>query len=62
MMREQYLTGHMPWEGGEDEKAYICPVCGAEEPEKFYIDDIRDCVGCSECISEADFPDGRDFL
>lgn len=27
-----------------------CPVCGAYEPEHYYLDEDEECVGCSECI------------
>ena len=33
-----------------------CPVCGALEPELYYLDDDEECIGCSECVHETDFP------
>lgn len=27
-----------------------CPVCGAYEPEYYYLDDDEECIGCSECV------------
>lgn len=27
-----------------------CPVCGAFEPEHFYMNDDEECVGCYECV------------
>ena len=56
MTREQYLTGHMPWEGDEDEKVHRCPVCGAIGPYKYFISDERGCVGCTECLWTSDYP------
>ena len=37
-------TNGMP----EDEKIY-CPVCGAEDPEDFILDDGGDIIGCECC-------------
>lgn len=31
-----------------------CPVCGAYEPEYYYLDDDEECIGCSECIYKTD--------
>lgn len=31
-----------------------CPVCGAYEPEHYYLDEDEECVGCSECIYETE--------
>ena len=28
----------------------VCPVCGAEEPDDFYVMD-GEVIGCSECVS-----------
>ena len=28
----------------------VCPVCGAFEPEHYYINDDEECIGCSECV------------
>ena len=28
---------------------YSCPVCGADEPEDFIIDDSGDIIGCDCC-------------
>ena len=27
-----------------------CPVCGAYEPEHFFMNDDEECVGCYECV------------
>lgn len=35
-----------------DEDIRECPVCGALYPEKFYINDDEDCIGCDICIHE----------
>ena len=32
----------------------VCPVCGAFEPEHYYINDDEECVGCSECVRKSD--------
>ena len=37
-----------------DEDVKECPVCGALYPEKFYIDDDEECVGCDICVHEVD--------
>ncbi len=58
---EQARTGNHGADG-YDYETYECPGWGAEDPDKFYIDDYGDCVGCTECISESGYPDGRDFL
>lgn len=31
-----------------------CPVCGAYEPEYYYLDEDEECIGCSECIYKTD--------
>ncbi len=31
-----------------------CPVCGAYEPEYYYLDDDEECIGCSECVYRTD--------
>lgn len=31
-----------------------CPVCGAFEPEYYYLDDDEECIGCTECIYRTD--------
>lgn len=28
-----------------------CPVCGNNWPEKLYVDDFGEVVGCNDCIS-----------
>ncbi len=28
----------------------VCPVCGAVDPEHFYMNDDEECVGCYECL------------
>lgn len=37
-----------------DEDIRVCPVCGALYPEKFYINDDEDCIGCDFCIYAVD--------
>ena len=32
----------------------VCPVCGAFEPEHYYINDDEECIGCSECVRKSD--------
>ncbi len=27
-----------------------CPVCGAYEPDHFFMNDDEECVGCYECV------------
>lgn len=55
---ERARTGNYGEDGYNDE-TYTCPVCGAEDPDKFYIDFCGYCIGCSDCINESDYPDGR---
>ncbi len=35
-----------------DEDIRECPVCGALYPEKFFLNDDEDCVGCDICVHE----------
>ncbi len=53
---ERARTGNYGEDGYEE---YSCPVCGADSPDKFYIDNYGDCVGCTECVTKSDNPDGR---
>lgn len=39
-----------PWGDDESEE---CPVCGAVDPEQFYLTD-NECIGCSECVKSVD--------
>lgn len=34
----------------DDGSEMKCPVCGAYEPEYFYLDDDEECIGCTECV------------
>lgn len=34
----------------EERETEQCPVCGAIEPEHFYMNDDEECVGCYECV------------
>ncbi|MCI8404800.1 MAG: hypothetical protein HFE49_07865 [Clostridia bacterium] len=34
----------------EDSHDEACPVCGAECPEFYYMDEDEECIGCSECV------------
>ena len=51
---ESHRTGNYgsdyPW--GDDEYEE-CPVCGAVDPEQFYLID-NECVGCSRCVKSVD--------
>ncbi len=38
----------------DDSGAERCPVCNTCDPEYFYLDDDRECIGCSECIHRTD--------
>ena len=41
--------------GMPDVEDCCCPVCGAEDPEKFYYArETDEVLGCSECIGESD--------
>lgn len=33
-----------------DEVCEKCPVCGAYEPEYYYLDEDEECIGCCECV------------
>ena len=33
-----------------------CPVCGGESPEKFYINDNEECIGCKFCVYVSNTP------
>ncbi len=35
-------------------EAAKCPVCGAYEPEYYYLDEDEECIGCSECVYKTD--------
>lgn len=35
-------------------KTYHCPVCGTENPETYYFDELLHVVGCSECLTAQD--------
>lgn len=36
----------------DNEALAMCPICGAEEPEKFYVQDYS-VVGCDKCTTVA---------
>ena len=38
----------------EDMRASYCPMCGAFQPEYYYLDDDEECIGCSECVYKTD--------
>ena len=50
---EQARTGNYG-EGYHEWGYKECPVCGALDPYRFYINDDDECVGCSECITAVD--------
>ena len=37
-----------------EDNAVRCPVCGAYEPEYYYLDDNEECIGCTECVYKTD--------
>ena len=42
------------WKNGEyeeygDVRDYFCPVCGAENPEEFVLDQNDEVIGCNRC-------------
>ncbi len=49
---ETERTGNYGDFGYED--TVKCPVCGAYEPEYYYLDDDEECIGCSECVYKTD--------
>jgi hypothetical protein len=38
---------------------FFCPVCGAENPEKFYVVD-GEVIGCESCVNTQDAYDWHD--
>ncbi|MGN0106144.1 MAG: hypothetical protein ACI4A5_00425 [Hominilimicola sp.] len=38
----------------DEYSAKKCPVCGAYEPEYYYLDEDEECIGCSECVYRSD--------
>lgn len=44
---EEERTGNYGYDYSKDGE---CPICGAYEPEYFYLDDEDNCIGCSSCI------------
>ena len=38
----------------DEERGERCPVCKAEKPEFYYMDDDEECIGCSECVYKTD--------
>ena len=52
---EQARTGNYGADYDDDSSDYVCPVCGATEPEHYYLDDDEECIGCSECVHKTDF-------
>lgn len=38
----------------DDGNALKCPVCGAYEPEYYYLDEDEECIGCTECVYRTD--------
>ena len=58
---ESMRTGHYG-EDGYDDTDYVCPVCGAENPDKFYYNnEYERCIGCTDCVCESAYPDGKDW-
>lgn len=37
--------------GMPEPDSYVCPICGAENPERFFLQS-EDIVGCSDCIDD----------
>lgn len=40
--------------GMPDAETVYCPVCGAEDPEDFVLDDGGDVIGCDCCLRRVD--------
>lgn len=47
------MIGEPPLDPPEVKKRPICPVCGSEEPEDFYVLD-GDIIGCTDCVERID--------
>ncbi len=50
---EEALTGNYGEDGyysSYERDIKYCPVCGACEPDYFYMNDDGECVGCDECV------------
>lgn len=43
-------TGHYGEDDYCEDYENECPICGAVNPEHFYINDDEECVGCYECL------------
>ena len=52
---EQERTGNYGADYDDGSSECACPVCGATEPEHYYLDDDEECIGCSECVHKTDF-------
>ena len=54
MAMELARTGGYGSDYDSEISARRCPVCGAYEPEYYYLDDDEECIGCSECVYKTD--------
>jgi hypothetical protein len=52
----RYLEPERPLEPPEP-KDYYCPVCGEENPERYFRNNLMEIVGCNHCIEELDAAD-----
>lgn len=55
-----YCLPDAPWirdaeiNGPPQMEEYKCPICGIEQPEKFYVNDCDEILGCNCCIKAVD--------
>ena len=40
-----------------EEPTYCCPVCGEENPARYFRNNLMEIVGCNHCIEELDAAD-----
>ena len=52
---ERQRTGNYGY-NVEDYQEKRCPVCGAIDPEDFYVAN-GDCIGCAECVRKVNYDD-----
>ena len=51
-MIDTYERERLPRYARRENRPAVCPMCG-EEPEKLYVNDDDEIVGCNLCIREA---------
>ncbi len=54
LVMEADRTGRYGEDYYSEREVQRCPVCGAYEPDHYYLNDDEDCMGCSECLYRCD--------